>query len=154
MNIFVLDYDPNIAAQMVCNAHFKMILESAQLLCSPYSVAQGAPYKRTHYNHPSAIWTRTSKQNYEWLINHAYALADEHTRAYKKVHKSVLVVDWCVENYSKLNLPDIGQTPFPLCMPEQYKVKGDPVQSYRNFYKYDKVRFAKWTHGRNPPDWW
>lgn len=140
---------------MAANAHIiKMVLESAQLLCSPYNTTHNPPYKRTHYNHPSAIWARTSKQNYEWLINHAYALADEYTRAYKKIHKSVAVIDWCKHRYMVLQLPDIGLTPFPLCMPDQYKVPGDPVTSYRNYYKGDKIRFAKWTHGRNPPYWW
>ena len=37
MNIFLLDKDPKIAAQYHCDKHVvKMILESAQMLCSAY----------------------------------------------------------------------------------------------------------------------
>ena len=39
MNIFVLDYDTKVCAQMHCDKHcVKMILETAQLLvwCTPY----------------------------------------------------------------------------------------------------------------------
>ena len=35
MNIFYLDRDPVVAAQMMCDKHvIKMILESDQMLCS------------------------------------------------------------------------------------------------------------------------
>lgn len=155
MNIFVVDTDPVESARMLCNIHVnKMLLESCQLLCSVFDQVHEPPYKRTHYNHPCAIWTRTSKQNFEWLLEHAYALFQEYTKTYKKVHKCKSVIDWCEYNYDMLQLPDIGLTPFPLCMPEQYKVPGDPVTSYRNYYKGDKSRFAKWTYGRTPPYWW
>ena len=37
MNIFVLDEDPKISAQMMCNKHVvKMILESGQMLCTAH----------------------------------------------------------------------------------------------------------------------
>ena len=42
MNIFYLDKDPIIAAQMSCDKHVvKMILESAQMLCSTHRVLDG-----------------------------------------------------------------------------------------------------------------
>ena len=57
MNIFVLDRDPVVAASYLCNAHtVKMILESAQLLCTTsWQFNVPAPYKQTHKNHPAAI---------------------------------------------------------------------------------------------------
>ena len=37
MNIFVIDKDPVVAAQNLCDKHVvKMILESAQMLCAPF----------------------------------------------------------------------------------------------------------------------
>lgn len=149
MNIFVLDKCPVKAAQMQCNKHIvKMILETAQLLCSIYEPGT-APYKRTHYNHPCAIWTRESLSNYMWLINHGYALCDEYLYRYSKRHKSADVIHWCHDN---IKLTDKGLTPFPKCMPDEYKVE-DVVQSYRNYYKGAKKDIAKWTK-RNVPDWW
>jgi hypothetical protein len=95
LNIFVLDKDPEKAAKYQCDKHvIKMILETAQLLCSVFEPGQ-APYKRTHYNHPSAVWTRASRANYMWLIEHGEALCYEYTRRYNKTHKSEFVFQWC-----------------------------------------------------------
>ena len=42
MNIFYLDRDPKIAAQLACDKHVvKMILESAQMLCTAHGVLDG-----------------------------------------------------------------------------------------------------------------
>ena len=45
MNIFYLDRDPKIAAQMMCDKHVvKMILESAQILSTAHRVLDGDDY--------------------------------------------------------------------------------------------------------------
>ena len=45
MNIFYLDKDPVVAAQMSCDKHVvKMILESAQMLCTAKRVLDGTEY--------------------------------------------------------------------------------------------------------------
>ena len=45
MNIFYLDKNPVVAAQMSCDKHVvKMILESAQMLCSAKRVLDGTEY--------------------------------------------------------------------------------------------------------------
>ena len=42
MNIFVLDNDPKIAAQMMCDKHVvKMIVESCQLMSTAHHVLDG-----------------------------------------------------------------------------------------------------------------
>jgi hypothetical protein len=41
-------------------------------------------------------------------------------------------------------------TPFALAMPDKYK-SPDAVQSYRDFYLGEKMRFAKWAHSTPPP---
>lgn len=43
-------------------------------------------------------------------------------------------------------------TPFALCMPEEYKVQGDAVQSYCNYYNGAKHDLHKWTN-REKPEW-
>ena len=56
MNIFYLHSDPVKAAQIQYNKHVvKMILESAQMLCTAhhmlnYGMTQDIPYKKAHYN--------------------------------------------------------------------------------------------------------
>jgi hypothetical protein len=44
-------------------------------------------------------------------------------------------------------------TPMPQCMPEQYKVNGDSIQAYHNYYINDKQPFAVWTN-RPIPKWY
>lgn len=149
MNIFLLDEDPIVAAQMQCNKHVvKMILETAQILCSSFN-AGNAPYRRTHYNHPCCIWARSSRENYEWLIKHGKALAEEYTKRYNKRHKSLDVIYWCHSNISKISFPLKGLTPFALCMPEKY-IEKCPIQSYRNFYIGEKLEFCVWPKDKTP----
>ena len=150
MNIFVLDTCPYQAAQYACDKHVvKMILESAQMLCAVHPEGT-APYKRSFYNHPCTKWVRESKDNYDWLIKHAYELCTEYTRRYGKVHKSEEVIEWCDEN--RPELPDNGLTEQPTCMPDYCKVES-VVESYRNYYINEKAKFAKWKDG-NIPTWY
>jgi len=149
MNIFVLDKNPHVAAMYACDKHVvKMILESAQMLCSVHPEGT-APYKRSFYNHPCTKWVRASSENYDWLIEHARALCTEYTRRYGKVHKSEKVIDWCDAN--RPELPDVGLTPFAQAMPEDYKNE-DAVEAYRTYYRNDKRRFATWKDV-DPPTW-
>lgn len=153
MNIFVLDRDPVRAAQAVCDKHcVRMVLETAQLLCSAFP-AGGAPYKRTHYNHPCAIWTRASRSNALWLAEHGLALADEYAYRYGKQHASEAVIMWTVRNLSSAGLPDDGPTPFAQAMPDEYK-RPDAVDAYRAYYQGAKARLAAWNKARPAPTWW
>lgn len=152
MNIFALSNDPVIAAQMMCDKHVvKMILESAQLLCAIYPPGE-APYKRSHYNHPSCVWARESKANYLWLIDHALALCEEYTYRYGKTHKSKEVILWCQKNMKKLKFPQLEKTSFKQVMKVEY-ISCNPVTGYRKYYLNEKRSIAKWTK-RNPPKWW
>jgi hypothetical protein len=151
MNIFVVDKDPAIAAQQLCDKHVvKMILESAQMLCAPFEKGT-APYKRTHYNHPCTKWIRESQSNYEWLMEHAYALCNEYSCRYNKSHKSLHAISWCSNHYDELNFPNIGLTPFAQAMPDEYK-NDDTVKAYRAYYNGEKAYFAKWKHDI-VPEW-
>jgi hypothetical protein len=153
MNIFVLDYNPVKAARYQCDSHVvKMSLESAQILCSAFEPGT-APYKRTHFNHPCSIWARTSKENYEWLLEHAIALCDEYTYRYDKVHKSKRVILWCKDNINLLSFSEVGKTKFVLCFDDEYKI-GNAVESYRKYYMDEKSRMAKWANKRPTPKWY
>jgi len=153
MNIFVLSEDPVEAAQMQCDRHVvKMALETAQLLCSPHEPG-AAPYRRTHYNHPSAVWARATYENYEWLVVHGVALCDEYTRRYGKQHKSREIITWARDNAMPLALPTRGLTPFALAMPDKYK-SDNATEAYRAYYINEKARIATWRPPSTPPYWW
>jgi hypothetical protein len=81
MNIFVLSRNPRRAAEQHCDKHVvKMILETAQLLYSAHpDKPHEAAYKRTHANHPCAIWARTSLANYQWLCALGFWLCQEYS---------------------------------------------------------------------------
>jgi len=155
MNIFILDLDPQIAAQMQCNKHVvKMVTETAQLLvtCFPNHTLR---YKHTHFNHPCARWARASLSNYKWLLVHGLALGDEYTKRYGRHHKSSEVIEDCL-NLTP-NIVDIGLTPFARAIKEPWKTKTaavDVVSAYREYYLGDKAKFAKWKPKTSPPSWW
>lgn len=162
MNIFILDNDIEKCAQAHVDKHMKMILEAAQLLCTAvnfYAGKQATPYKSSHANHPCALWVRESSENFYYLTRLMYSLNNEYKHRYNKNcnHKSIDViydndVYELAQAYYPLTSHDIGLTPFALCMPDEYKVEGSAVQSYRNYYNGDKQHLFKWTN-RNKPFW-
>lgn len=107
--------------------------------------------KMTHVNHPSAIWARSSVENYMWLYNYLDALSAEKLHRYPKGPNST----W--RDYGRFlsnvpaNLTSVGFTDPPLAMPAEYKTD-DAVEAYRRYYIGDKYHFAKWTN-RKIPSW-
>ena len=151
MNIFKLDNCPKLSAKLQHDKHIvKMVLESAQLLCSAYATDSNPPYKRTHYNHPCSIWVRTSRDNYEWLIDHAMALSHEYTRRYGRVHKSQAVIERCTDHIDLIEFTDSGFTDLPMAMPHKYKTD-DVTTAYQNYYINEKLNAkTSWTRTSVP----
>ncbi len=155
MNIFYLDNDPILAAQYQVDKHVvKMILETAQLLCTAHRVLDNSQdenlYKQTHKNHPSAIWVRESEANYNWLYQHFLALLAEYSFRYNKIHASSRLVN-ILKNPPK-NIPQDYPTDIKLAMPKEYIKWADPVLNYREYYRHAKKDLHKWTK-REQPIW-
>ena len=152
MNIFILDKDIEKCAHYHCDQHvIKMILESTQILCTALNLkGYQTPYKSTHTKHPCVKWVGKSYSNFQWLTKLAQALNKEYKYRYDKTddHKSMETL----EEIQQYSYKDQGLTEFVQAMPDKYKVTDDPVQAYRNFYNYDKSRFATWTK-RTAPFW-
>lgn len=158
MNIFVLSDNPVEAAQMQCDKHVvKMILETAQMLSTAHHLCGSADaimYKPTHKNHPCSVWARQSKANYKWLFDHFLALCEEYTNRYGKVHLCETKLASVLNRFPS-GISNKECTPFALAMQHEPEciVKGDPVQSYRNYYKTKKDKFSMvWTN-REVPEW-
>ena len=176
MNIFYLDRDPKTCAQMHNDKHVvKMILEYAQLLSTAHRILDGTLvegvsksgrkakryqlpddrdgilYTATHANHPSAVWARSDEVHYRWLFSLWIELMDEYTYRYGKVHASARLI-------GSLNKPpknikfEGGFIAPPPAMPESYRVEGNSIQSYHNYYAGDKVKMSRWTN-RHMPVW-
>jgi hypothetical protein len=134
MNIFILHTDPAKCVRQYADKHVvKMVLETAQLLCSQHEPGY-APYKRTHYNHPCSRWARASTANYDWLCELGLAMCEEYTRRYGRQHASQEVIEWCEECVPDA-VPLGPRTPFVLAMPDEFKCS-DPVEAYQRYYAY------------------
>ena len=157
MNIFYLDRDPKIAAQMMCDKHVvKMILESAQMLSTAHRVLDGdgyadrnGLYKMAHKNHPSTIWVRSGYQNYKWLYDHMIALMNEYTYRYGKKHATERLNDPLSKPPMAFKNTFKTFTDPPQCMPDYCKGE-DTVLAYQNYYILEKSGFARWTKREMP----
>ena len=146
MNIFVLSENPIKAARLQHDKHIlKMVLETAQMLCSAF---ENAPYKKTYINHPCTVWARTSRNNFDWLVLHGLALATEYTYRYNKTHASEKVISWCYKNADlikfpkkkqdlRMDLPTIGLQTIMDC--KKYGLKGIILKSKKNIF-LDKTK--------------
>jgi hypothetical protein len=128
-----------------------MILESVQMLCTALNKKGfSTPYKSTHIKHPCVLWVEQSYGNFSWLQNLALALNTEYRFRFEKDsdHNSILVLN----EISKYDYDDKGLTEFAQAMPDKYKIPGDAVKAYRQFYIGEKMGFARWTK-RSAPKW-
>ena len=152
-----------------------MILEYAQLLSTAHRVLDGTQltrlsktgrkqtafvlsdsresvlYSATHVNHPSAVWVRKSYENYEWLYQLFTQLLEEYTYRYGKTHACTKLVD---DLYTPpTHIPKgVGFSEPTPAMPDDYKVAGNSVKSYQNYYLGDKTRMFSWKN-RPTPVW-
>jgi hypothetical protein len=176
MNIFYLDPNPRVCAEMHNNKHcVKMILEYAQLLSTAHRVLDGTIsigtsatgrkktsyiiedhrnsvlYSATHLNHPSAIWVRKSYENYEWLYSLFTELMKEYTYRYGKNHACEKLIEPLYT--PPTHIPKgVGFTEPTPAMPDDVKVAGDSIKSYRNYYRQNKTHLADWKN-RPVPQW-
>ena len=159
MNIFVVDECPVISAQQLCDKHVvKMVVEGCQMLSTIHRMFAShivyAPvelYKESFRNHPCTIWARQTTSNYMWLANHTNELSKEYTNRYGKIHAAHQLTQWFIRTIPG-QIPYGDLTPFAQAMPDKYKCE-DGVTAYRNYYIYEKSRFAKWKF-TEPPQWY
>jgi len=162
MNIFFVDKNPRVSAQSLADKHVvKMIVETAQMMSTAHHLhpVVGIPldkiYKKTHQNHPCAVWVRQNDYNYAWTANHLLALLDEYTARYGKTHQTANLVQYLYQ-MPELPFGDSITLP-PSCMEDEFKVVAVPtllddvVLNYRNFYRIGKKHLHQWK--RNRPDW-
>ena len=151
MNIFYLDSNIEACARYHCDKHvIKMILESAQILCTVLWMHNiYAPYQATHQHHPCVLWANESLSNWLWLKDLAASLNKEYRYRFnhEKNHKSYDVI----LNLENPPLADFGLTEQPRVMPDEFK-QADPVRAYRAYYKNRKQHLAHWTK-RAIPEW-
>lgn len=175
MNIFCTNTDPVISAQELCDQHCrsKMQIESAILLQHCFSnetlksappTKKGTPRKsgKGYFNHPCSVWTRESKANFMWLVEHTLEMFDE--RDYRwptsSSHFTKTFIEWCRDNIDKTDYcKGTKLTPFAVAINPESKCKSVPgfenmpvQEKYQHYIKLDK-NFATWTT-RTKPSWY
>jgi hypothetical protein len=156
----------------------KMIVETAQLLSTAHRVMDGLEvqlemekdgkrrkkrvwiiddyrndifYSATHVNHPSAVWVRESVENYNWLVDHLFALGSEYSFRYGRKHATIEKLGYEIQSPPH-GLRDWDWTQPPCAMDSKYIISDDYITNYRNYYKVGKSSFHKWKN-REAPSW-
>ena len=183
MNIFYLHSNARVCAEMHNDKHtVKMVLEYAQLLSTAHRVLDGdivisvsktgrkqtryvlpderetLLYSASHINHPSAIWSRQSFENYRWLANLLFWLCKEYTHRYGKVHKveQTGLMMYLLDNVpNRIDMFKQFTQPTP-AMPDDVK-NVNSVKAYQDYYIKYKQHLAKWSgkiNSRPTPEWY
>ena len=135
----------------------KMLVESAQIMCTAINVKAGSkitPYRNNNPNHPCVLWAGRSFENFEWLYNLMFVLKEEWNwrKEHNKEHLTITKMQEAnLLILGKYYLHSNGFTPVALAMPTQYR-GDDAIVSYRNYYKYAKWELHQWTR-RETPTW-
>lgn len=165
MNIFVIDKNPSISSTCLDDVRLrKMIVESAQILCTAvslfpdfmYDYKNSCLYKPTHQNHPSVKWAVENSENWNWLFRYWWFLHDEYVFRFKKHHLTFTKL-WA--ELSKIRT----ELFFTVSDPSNFVYVGtnqcgDVFEQYKNLlnekWKADikKNRSPKWTI-REKPEW-
>lgn len=163
MNVFVLDENPNVAAQALCDKHLiKMQLESAQLLSTVVYLRTGVThaglYKPTHIHHPCTQHMVKSWAYTQWVFNNARGMNAEYRLRYRKVysHASYFISVQAKAILEALEWPSETELVVPLAIHES--IKGDrthapiaeAVQLYRQYYIEHKAHIATWNKSVQP----
>ena len=150
-----------------------MQIESAILLqhCFSNETLKSAPPTKKdtprksgkgYFNHPCSVWTRESKANFQWLVEHALEMFNE--RDYRwpssSEHFTKTFIEWCRDNVDKTaHCKGTKLTPFAIAINSESKCKTvtgfDKMsiqEKYQQYIKLDKD-FATWT-ARSKPSWY
>jgi len=158
MNRFIIEDTPSKIASSLCDQHVvKMPLEETQMLCTalwhhaPSYAEEKDLYKPVHQKHPCTLWAMENKSNFTFAFALLGCMLLEYTSRYNKEHgvtkhfKSLWEGRW--------HIPDGKMTAHPQCFSGHDDLKTDefmPIEAYRNFYRVDKSKFARYKYTERP----
>ncbi len=178
VNIFFTDWDPIVAARDSCDSYvIKIPVEVGTMLSAVHwrtgydgPVGSGQPLQLRNnivlpavgpYRDSKVIksssetyrWLVKSTGNYDYAIRYGLELIAEYRRRYdNKHHLAEGVLLWLEDH-----LPDIPVGPMTtdvgLAMPDAYKDRTDPTESYKMYLVCEKSGIMKWERGLMP-DWY
>ena len=177
MNIFYLSNSVDECAEWAVDRHVvKMVIETVQLLSTAHRILDGVQYEgltktgrkakrwrlpdsreaifygATHVSHPSAVWVRQSKENYQWLYSLLGAYLKEYTYRYEKTHSIESSGLFAALASSPNNIPPKPFTQPTVAMDNKYIISNDARVNYKNYYKQGKSHLFAWKK-RSMPEW-
>ena len=157
MNIFMTHPSPVQSARWLDDVRVnKMFIESCQLLSTAIRIISNDDlticdgiYKPTHKNHGCAIWVRTARDNYTWVVQHARELYRLYHKKSNRVHACLAILDR-LEPLAYI-IPDGSTEPYNGARNKEHKVD---YTDERNVYTaYRKYLTARWKLDRRTPTW-
>jgi hypothetical protein len=95
MNIHASSPNPRKCARALDDVRLrKMVLETAQMLCTVLNLRAGeqvTPYRNSHATNKLVLWA-SKRRNYHWLWRYGFELGEEYHRRFGKAHASFLVI--------------------------------------------------------------
>jgi Pyrimidine dimer DNA glycosylase len=166
MNIFAVSRHPRKCARALDDKRLnKMILETAQILCTVINEREGSQvtqYRSSHVNHPITKWAMSSDDHVRWLYDLGIAYGKEIMYRFGRKHACHLVLEGLTFRW-----PWIEDAPEFMCGDVEFhngaRHKGLgldfthlPVhEAYREYLKArwpNDKRKPVWTK-RSPPSW-
>ena len=174
VNIFFTDWDPIVAARDSCDSYvIKIPIEVGTLLSAIHwrsgykgpigsrlplifrdgtPLAAIGPYKDSRVIKSSSEiykWLIKSIGNYNYAIEYGLGLVAEYKRRYNRWHLAQGVILWLKDNIPRI--PDGPlTTDVGLAMPDVYKDRSNPTESYKWYLVCEKSNILKWNRGKAP----
>ncbi len=156
MQLFILDRDPELCAQMLSDIHLrKMCLETAQILSGVICYQKKTPYpdmpKPYSLSHP-VIKALNTPFKINWVVQFNTQLHREYLFRFGKKH----CYEKLTSHYNRL-LP--GQATaedwsFARVFKDFNCSETDIVSAYREYYRFKKSLIKRWHYTKRPePDW-
>jgi hypothetical protein len=126
------------SAIKIAKAHKALPIPAHMASAPKRKCADEQGYRPVHLHHPCTIWVRECLGNYMWAVELALALAEEYEYRWPgRTHSCKAHALWLKANVPP-GMPGNERNGFAIAMDEKYRVSGDPIASYIQFYKGSK----------------
>lgn len=156
MNIFTLSKHPRINARALDDKRLnKMILETAQIICTVINLDEGhqaTPYKNSHVSHPITKWAQ-SIDNTRWLYLLGIAYGEEIIYRKGRKHSCHLVLEGLTFKWPYLTMiePELEEGDF--FNGARHMKIGLDFTHLPTFEAYRHYLNAKWPNDKREPVW-
>ena len=148
--IYFLDNNPELAGIYLSDKHLSCQLGSAcTVICTVLENYTDSSMPQNVINKSNAVvsWASISKSNFEWLVEYAQSVQRHFYTIYGKYHNTTIDLSSIIVP----ELPKGGLMEFPQLLPDRYKMEGNSVEAYRNYYVMEKAKISNYR--QKAPDW-